>query len=116
MITSLVLTRLNSSWSWAEPSYRTARDLLTGWGGDRADRNKGVHTGKSLGDEETETGSDGKLKGWKEEEEETKEEGKESFGEGVLLKSNQLGSIEVCLAHFKENKKKRGQGPIEIPE
>jgi hypothetical protein len=37
-------------------------------GGDGADRNKEVHTGKGLGDEEIETGTDGNLEGWKEEE------------------------------------------------
>lgn len=72
-----------------------------------------MRTGKSLGEEETETGTDGNLERRKEGEAKIKEGSKESIRGGVLLESNQLGSIELCLAHFKEI---RGQGPIEIPE
>lgn len=70
-----------------------------------------MHTGKSLGEEETETGTDGNWDRWKEGEEKIKEGSKESIRGGVLGKSAR--QHKTMCGTFQRNK---GAGPIEMPE
>lgn len=69
---------------------------------------KSVYTGESLG--EKETGTDGAMEGWKEGEKKEIRQGRmDSLLPEQLLESKQLDNVQVCLTHFKENRKKRGK-------